>query len=93
MLLSSFTGHVGKRLTFSGRPVIQPILFQVQSILIHGSVVKRAGLVVQYKIAPIMTLERSKVLRILCPLTCKGKSHFAENNPATLIAGITKQSF
>ena len=22
----------------------------------------------------------------------KGKSHFAENNPATLIAGITKQS-
>jgi hypothetical protein len=47
---------------------VQPILFQVQSILIRESVVKRAGLVVQHKIALLMTLERSKVLRILCPL-------------------------
>ena len=77
----------------SRRLGIQPILFQVQSILIHGSDVKRAGLVVQHEIAPLMTFERSKVIRILCPLTLKGKSHFAENNPATLIAGITKQSF
>jgi hypothetical protein len=55
-----FHGDVNYCLTISSRLGLQPILFRIQSILLHGTVVNRAGPVVQHKIAPLMTFNRSQ---------------------------------
>jgi hypothetical protein len=57
-------------LTVSRQLGIQPILWRVQSILFHGTVVKRAELVVQHKIAPFMTFNRAKAFICRANSTC-----------------------
>ena len=59
MSLILFSGEMLPRPTFSRRLVIQPILFQVQSILIQEISVSWTELVVQHEIVPFMTSKPS----------------------------------
>ena len=54
-MMMAFRLRMAMRLTVSRRLGIQPILFCVQSILTHGSIVSWTEPVVTHKIAPFMT--------------------------------------